>query len=41
MTFAMAKAPIEKAWAFPGFEDVEAGIVTLAHELHPPDLRGR
>ena len=25
--FAMAKAPIEKAWAFPGFEDVEAGIV--------------
>ena len=25
--FAMAKAPIEKAWVFPGFEDVEAGIV--------------
>ena len=25
--FAMAKAPIEKAWTFPGFEDVEAGIV--------------
>ena len=27
MTFAMAKAPIEKPWVFPGFEDVEAGIV--------------
>ena len=25
--FAMAKAPIEKAWVFPGYEDVEAGIV--------------
>ena len=25
--FAMAKAPIEKVWTFPGFEDVEAGIV--------------
>ena len=25
--FAMAKAPIEKKWVFPGFEDVEAGIV--------------
>ncbi|HJB59293.1 MAG TPA: UDP-glucose--hexose-1-phosphate uridylyltransferase, partial [Candidatus Faecalibacterium faecipullorum] len=25
--FAMAKAPIEKAWTFPGYEDVEAGIV--------------
>ena len=25
--FAMAKAPIEKSWAFPGFENVEAGIV--------------
>ena len=25
--FAMAKAPIEKNWVFPGFEDVEAGIV--------------
>lgn len=25
--FAMAKAPIEKIWTFPGFEDVEAGIV--------------
>ena len=25
--FAMAKAPIEKSWVFPGFEDVEAGIV--------------
>ncbi len=25
--FAMAKAPIEKACVFPGFEDVEAGIV--------------
>lgn len=25
--FAMAKAPIENAWTFPGFEDVEAGIV--------------
>lgn len=25
--FAMAKAPIEKSWTFPGFEDVEAGIV--------------
>jgi len=25
--FAMAKAPIEKPWVFPGFEDVEAGIV--------------
>ena len=23
----MAKAPIEKTWVFPGFEDVEAGIV--------------
>ncbi len=26
-TFAMEKAPVEKAVAFPGFEDVEAGIV--------------
>ena len=26
-TFAMAKAPIEKKWVFPGFEDVDAGIV--------------
>lgn len=26
-TFAMAKAPIEKAYAKPGYEDVEAGIV--------------
>ena len=25
--FAMAKAPIEKSWVFPGFEDVDAGIV--------------
>ena len=25
--FAMAKAPIEKRWVFPGFEDVDAGIV--------------
>lgn len=25
--FAMAKAPIEKKWVFPGFEDVDAGIV--------------
>ena len=25
--FAMAKAPIEKSWTFPGFGDVEAGIV--------------
>ena len=25
--FAMAKAPIEKPWVFPGFEDVETGIV--------------
>ena len=25
--FAMDKAPIEKPWVFPGFEDVEAGIV--------------
>ena len=25
--FAMAKAPIEKAFKFKGFEDVEAGIV--------------
>lgn len=25
--FAMAKAPVEKSWTFPGFEDVEAGIV--------------
>ena len=25
--FAMAKAPIEKSWVFPGYEDVEAGIV--------------
>ena len=24
--FAMAKAPIEKSWVFPGFEDVEGGI---------------
>ena len=26
-TFAMAKAPVEKAYKMPGFEDVEAGIV--------------
>ncbi len=26
-TFAMAKAPMEKAYRMPGFEDVEAGIV--------------
>ncbi len=26
-TFAMAKAPMEKAYVMPGFEDVEAGIV--------------
>ena len=26
-TFAMAKAPIAKAYVMPGFEDVEAGIV--------------
>ena len=26
-TFAMAKAPIEKEFTFPGFEDVKAGIV--------------
>lgn len=26
-TFAMAKAPVEKYYAMPGFEDVEAGIV--------------
>ncbi len=26
-TFAMAKAPIEKSFVIPGFEDVEAGIV--------------
>ena len=26
-TFAMEKAPVETAFAFPGFEDVEAGIV--------------
>ena len=26
-TFAMEKAPIEKSWTFPGFEDVSAGIV--------------
>ena len=26
-TFAMEKAPIEKEWTFPGFEDVKAGIV--------------
>ena len=25
--FAMAKAPIEKPWSFPGYPDVEAGIV--------------
>ena len=25
--FAMAKAPIETPWTFPGYEDVEAGIV--------------
>ena len=25
--FAMAKAPVEKKWVFPGFEDVDAGIV--------------
>ena len=26
-TFAMEKAPIEREWVFPGFEDVKAGIV--------------
>lgn len=26
-TFAMEKAPLEKTWTFPGFEDVTAGIV--------------
>lgn len=26
-TFAMEKAPVERAWVFPGFEDVKAGIV--------------
>lgn len=26
-TFAMEKAPIEKEWTFPGFEDIKAGIV--------------
>lgn len=26
-TFAMAKAPMESTWVFPGFEDVESGIV--------------
>ena len=26
-TFAMEKAPVEREWAFPGFEDVKAGIV--------------
>ncbi len=26
-TFAMEKAPMEKMWTFPGFEDVTAGIV--------------
>lgn len=26
-TFAMEKAPMERAWVFPGFEDVTAGIV--------------
>ena len=26
-TFAMAKAPVERAFTFPGFEDVSAGIV--------------
>ena len=26
-TFAMEKAPLERAWTFPGFEDVRAGIV--------------
>jgi UDPglucose--hexose-1-phosphate uridylyltransferase len=25
--FAMAKAPVEQTWTFPGFEDVSAGIV--------------
>ena len=25
--FAMAKAPVERTWTFPGFEDVKAGIV--------------
>ena len=25
--FAMAKAPVERKWVFPGFEDVDAGIV--------------
>ncbi len=25
--FAMAKAPVERGWVFPGFEDVQAGIV--------------
>ena len=26
-TFAMERAPIERDWTFPGFEDVRAGIV--------------
>lgn len=26
-TFAMEKAPVERDWVFPGFEDVQAGIV--------------
>ncbi len=26
-TFAMEKAPVEREWLFPGFEDVKAGIV--------------
>lgn len=26
-TFAMEKAPVEREWVFPGFEDVKAGIV--------------
>ena len=40
MTFAMAKAPVEKPWVFPGFEDVEAGIVHWPMSCHPSDLCG-
>ena len=48
--FAMAKAPIETPWTFPGFEDVEAGIVrwpmscirlTSAGDARLVDLAGK
>ena len=34
--FPMAKAPVREKVCFPGFENVEAGIVKLAHVRHPP-----